>query len=91
VTIYSTFYCLLSYIFIVSDGVHDNFDPQAIGISPKECGSDKATWDEMERDYMEEIKTNFRNQRITELILKHEKVCEISIEFSNLLRSRPVR
>jgi len=37
------------FIFIVSDGVHDNLDPQTLGVPPSECGISTgfSTWEDV--------------------------------------------
>jgi len=38
------------YLIVVSDGVHDNFDPQELGISPKHFGLDTEDWNKFKDD-----------------------------------------
>lgn len=47
----------------ISDGVHDNFDPQTLGITPHECGLPVQTWVEAEEglpNQCNRAKNNFR-------------------------------
>jgi len=50
-------------ILVLSDGVHDNLDPQQLGKLPKDFQIDAQTWQEAEKNFpeeTEEAKTNFR-------------------------------
>jgi hypothetical protein len=49
--------------------VHDNFDPQQLGKTPKDLGLEYSTWDEVERKYLEKAKTSYRNRLMRELLL----------------------
>ena len=53
-------------IIALSDGVHDNFDPQACGISPRELGMEADTWEQAPYDLALQAKTTFMEQRIME-------------------------
>ena len=55
-------------IFVCSDGVHDNFDPQFQGISPKDLGSDIESWNEIEPDEANALKSAFRCSKLNEVI-----------------------
>ena len=48
--------------------MHDNFDPQALGITPSECGIDKDNWEQVERKIAEESKTKYRNQLMEKVL-----------------------
>jgi len=50
-------------LLLVSDGVHDNLDPQQLGKNPKEFGIDAESWKDAEDNFPEETedaKTTFR-------------------------------
>merc|ERR1712137_181934 len=47
-------------LFVCSDGVHDNFDPQLQGISPKELGSEIESWNDIGADEANALKSEFR-------------------------------
>jgi len=56
-------------IFCVSDGVHDNYDPQQLGKSPRDFGIPSDTWQHAEKTLplqAEEAKTHFRLQMMEE-------------------------
>eukprot|EP01102_Stenamoeba_stenopodia_P011036 TRINITY_DN336_c0_g1_i1.p1 TRINITY_DN336_c0_g1~~TRINITY_DN336_c0_g1_i1.p1 ORF type:complete len:945 (+),score=158.27 TRINITY_DN336_c0_g1_i1:308-3142(+) len=55
-------------IFVVSDGVHDNFDPQLLGVTPQEMGLDADTWANSSADLVEEKKYQYSTQKIAELL-----------------------
>eukprot|EP01104_Vermistella_antarctica_P015048 TRINITY_DN4860_c0_g1_i2.p1 TRINITY_DN4860_c0_g1~~TRINITY_DN4860_c0_g1_i2.p1 ORF type:complete len:1810 (-),score=454.74 TRINITY_DN4860_c0_g1_i2:90-5519(-) len=59
-------------IMLVSDGVHDNLDPQALGIPPSELtlGSSKS-WDELSPERAEVAKTLYREVKVAELLKEH--------------------
>eukprot|EP01114_Cavostelium_apophysatum_P006034 TRINITY_DN17235_c0_g1_i1.p1 TRINITY_DN17235_c0_g1~~TRINITY_DN17235_c0_g1_i1.p1 ORF type:complete len:511 (+),score=112.09 TRINITY_DN17235_c0_g1_i1:213-1745(+) len=53
------------FIMVVSDGVHDNVDPQTLGKSPKTYNIAANTWEEAEKQYpngTEEAKNSFRKK-----------------------------
>eukprot|EP01113_Clastostelium_recurvatum_P027817 TRINITY_DN3367_c0_g1_i2.p1 TRINITY_DN3367_c0_g1~~TRINITY_DN3367_c0_g1_i2.p1 ORF type:complete len:497 (+),score=63.64 TRINITY_DN3367_c0_g1_i2:58-1548(+) len=50
-------------LFLVSDGVHDNIDPQQLGIAPNELGIPAPTWDEAKKMHgpmVAQVKNDFR-------------------------------
>jgi len=65
-------------LIMVSDGVHDNIDPQQLGIYPLEFNIEASTWEEAEMKYPNETslaKTNFATQLIGERILYDQSIC----------------
>lgn len=61
-------------IFLISDGVHDNCDPQTLGKSPRDFNLDSPTWEEAEKVFSEkgqDIKSDFIEKKIQELITKN--------------------
>jgi len=61
-------------IIVVSDGVHDNLDPQFLGRDPSEFGiAQGLTWDDIPIEECSQIKTNFMNQMMTEVVLKDKE------------------
>jgi hypothetical protein len=62
-------------IFLMSDGVHDNLDPQQLGIPPPETKSIRAaTWEEAEKldpDKVEAFKNNFRKKWLEDTFTKY--------------------
>jgi hypothetical protein len=61
-------------IFIISDGVHDNFDPQSLGKSPKELNINAESWSQIDsKDPVlyaetEKVKYLFANKFLNTLI-----------------------
>ncbi|GAM18541.1 hypothetical protein SAMD00019534_017160 [Acytostelium subglobosum LB1] len=56
-------------ILLLSDGVHDNLDPQQLGVTPRELGIDADTWDLSGQKYPDEtdrVKNNFRTNWLHE-------------------------
>eukprot|EP01089_Gocevia_fonbrunei_P000233 TRINITY_DN1023_c0_g1_i1.p1 TRINITY_DN1023_c0_g1~~TRINITY_DN1023_c0_g1_i1.p1 ORF type:complete len:583 (+),score=107.20 TRINITY_DN1023_c0_g1_i1:142-1749(+) len=52
-------------IILVSDGVHDNLDPQSLGIPPTVLGMNSDNWYDAEKtdsEKTDQVKTEFRNQ-----------------------------
>eukprot|EP00005_Dracoamoeba_jomungandri_P012132 CAMPEP_0174265298 /NCGR_PEP_ID=MMETSP0439-20130205/26000_1 /TAXON_ID=0 /ORGANISM="Stereomyxa ramosa, Strain Chinc5" /LENGTH=411 /DNA_ID=CAMNT_0015351697 /DNA_START=60 /DNA_END=1295 /DNA_ORIENTATION=- len=59
-------------ILVVSDGVHDNLDPQLLGMMPTDLGYDFDGWTEeyISPKEAEEIKTEYRNKLLSKIINK---------------------
>jgi len=55
-------------IVIVSDGVHDNLDPQSLGKPPQVVGLNCNSWDEVELDEAERLKNRFRVNLLTSML-----------------------
>jgi len=56
-------------IFLVSDGVHDNFDPETLGKTPDSCGLlGVETWSEVNRDEVHAAKVKFAEEFVKKLI-----------------------
>jgi len=55
-------------VFICSDGVHDNFDPQHFGLSPREFGIDAEQWQDGEPEQVNAVKAKYRSARMLELL-----------------------
>lgn len=57
-------------VFAVSDGIHDNFDPEILGKSPQqvdpEC--DAASWSDLSHKKCEKLKSKFMCKQIGELL-----------------------
>ena len=56
-------------LLIVSDGVHDNLDPQQLGLSPKDLALPQNDWSEMDADVSELHRCRYRERRLNDLIL----------------------
>jgi len=56
-------------ILVVSDGVHDNLDPQCLGFSPSQFELEFSNWDEVDIKEALKIKSKFMNEYITKIIL----------------------
>lgn len=55
-------------VMIVSDGVHDNFDPESLGKKPTDIGLNYEKWSEMDPMEAEKLKNIFRIQLLTEML-----------------------
>eukprot|EP01089_Gocevia_fonbrunei_P015568 TRINITY_DN4583_c0_g1_i2.p1 TRINITY_DN4583_c0_g1~~TRINITY_DN4583_c0_g1_i2.p1 ORF type:complete len:548 (-),score=101.04 TRINITY_DN4583_c0_g1_i2:179-1822(-) len=58
-----------SFIIVVSDGVHDNLDPQHLGLSPTDLDQDHKSWDDVDPVEVDVLKSNFKTQFIEEDII----------------------
>jgi hypothetical protein len=60
-------------ILLVSDGVHDNFDPQHLGKSPTDLNVKSDSWEEAEKKLpaeAEEAKNSFRKNLLKDMIME---------------------
>jgi len=60
--------------FAVSDGVHDNFDPQMLGITPRSLGIEVDTWEQAEVEYPNQahtVKQEFMEKTLYKTITKN--------------------
>jgi hypothetical protein len=58
-------------IFLISDGIHDNCDPQMLGKKPKDLDISSNSWEEAEKKYPKKTqtaKTNFRQKLLKDLL-----------------------
>jgi len=55
-------------LIAMSDGVHDNLDPQSIGLPPSDFGLEQSNWDDVDIQQCTNIKTKFMNELITKII-----------------------
>lgn len=63
-------------LILVSDGVHDNLDPQHLGKEPKDFNIGSESWEEAEKEFpveSERAKNNFRKEIVRELISSVDK------------------
>lgn len=66
-------------LILVSDGVHDNFDPMHIGKQPKDIGiTDYDNWDDIPDEIATVKKTEFMNKCFTDLIHEQERSTMLS-------------
>jgi len=59
-------------ILLVSDGVHDNLDPQTLGLFPNNFGFETEDWNNVEYDKGVECKIKYMNEFITTLMHKED-------------------
>ena len=74
--LYSTLLEEDDIVFVVSDGVHDNFDPQQLGMSPRVFGLQYDDWKEAEAAWpqpTQEAKTRHMLSTMTELLLSKQQ------------------
>lgn len=58
-------------IFLISDGVHDNCDPQTLGKTPADFQVNASSWEELTPEKEQEIKGEFLEKKIYEIITKN--------------------
>uniref|UniRef100_A0A6B2L696 PPM-type phosphatase domain-containing protein n=1 Tax=Arcella intermedia TaxID=1963864 RepID=A0A6B2L696_9EUKA len=68
-------------IMTMSDGVHDNLDPQTLGHVPSEFGQKVDSWDDIDPKLCTDIKTKFMNDLITKIITTD--ISEVPQSFMN--------
>ncbi|EFA76545.1 hypothetical protein PPL_10313 [Heterostelium album PN500] len=56
-------------IILVSDGVHDNLDPQTIGVTPRECQLPYDHWSDMETEKIQECKSKYMQEFLKKRLL----------------------
>jgi hypothetical protein len=65
-------------VVVVSDGVHDNFDPQLMGVNPREMGIEADTWATATAELIEDKKYQFSSHMMTKLLsrlhVKNQKI-----------------
>jgi len=64
-------------LLLVSDGVHDNFDPQQLGVQPHQLQINASTWIEAEEKFQRETgiaKNAFSTQLMTRKIFNDDKM-----------------
>jgi hypothetical protein len=60
-------------IFVsVSDGVHDNFDPQYLGKKPSDAGVDAVSWESIPPADLEKFKTKSAAAMLNEILVKQK-------------------
>merc|ERR1712137_1175832 len=55
-------------IFLCSDGVHDNFDPQMHGMSPKDLGLEQECWEDCTPSQANTAKAEWRTEEMKRII-----------------------
>jgi len=59
-------------ILLVSDGVHDNLDPQTLGLPPSHFGIEFADWEQVDYERGVDCKVQYMNGFITKLVKKED-------------------
>ena len=81
-------------VILVSDGVHDNLDPQYLGISPRTLRINSDSWDSVEANVANRAKRLFREQKLLEVIKKTDfspkSICDTLTEYCKKV-TRPSR
>lgn len=60
-------------VFVCSDGVHDNFDPQQLGKTPKEVDKDfeSESWKDLEgKEKAAQVKAKFRSKLMQDILME---------------------
>jgi len=55
-------------LIVLSDGVHDNLDPQVLGKCPKDLGLEEQKWDDVDLEEGTALKAKFMEDLMTKLI-----------------------
>eukprot|EP01113_Clastostelium_recurvatum_P019328 TRINITY_DN2278_c1_g1_i3.p1 TRINITY_DN2278_c1_g1~~TRINITY_DN2278_c1_g1_i3.p1 ORF type:complete len:426 (-),score=78.94 TRINITY_DN2278_c1_g1_i3:30-1307(-) len=77
-------------VMIVSDGVHDNFDPQTMGKTPKEAGyHDDVKWETLSHQDLIVLKQTFRNTLLSEVIFSQTSPASSSSSSSSSTSTLP--
>jgi len=63
-------------ILLVSDGIHDNLDPEAMGKKPRDVGLNFDDWKSVPQKKGEKAKTKWQCKMIQDLCLKDEELIE---------------
>ena len=66
-------------IFVCSDGVHDNFDPQMQGETPKDLGATCDTWETIDATQANSIKAEYRCKRLKQVMNIPEDTDELDL------------
>jgi len=61
--------CTGDLIFVLSDGVYDNLDPEHLGKTPQEMGLDAESWDDAPFLEAEKLRLKFRLELLRQIIL----------------------
>jgi len=77
-------------IFSISDGIHDNLDPQELGKLPKDFGKEYNTWEEFNKkdpQEIDKIKTESRTALLGKLLSQNKtKGTELTVsDITNIL------
>ena len=67
-------------LFCVSDGVHDNLDPEELGILPNELGIPAECWSDFPAKLMSQVKARF-SSRILQMILLENQISSLTPRF----------
>lgn len=57
-------------LMIVSDGVHDNLDPQALGVQPQELLMEAGDWLDVPDEDCQDAKSKFRLRLLSILLVR---------------------
>jgi len=55
------------FILLCSDGVHDNLDPELLGVKPEELGLE-AIWTELPKEKLQQVKTEYSTKLISKIV-----------------------
>jgi len=72
-------------IVVVSDGVHDNLDPQTLGKFPSDLNLPNKSWDELTLDGIQKAKAMYMKKLLGELIFSSGEITPASIT-ENLMK-----
>lgn len=62
-------------LMVVSDGVHDNLDPQSLGVQPQELLMEASDWQEVSDDDCQDAKSKFRLRLLSILLVRYKRCC----------------
>lgn len=75
-------------IVLMTDGVYDNFDPEFIGLGPKDLGSKKESWEKVKASKKLKLKTKYMETTLEKTLEKAKSPLQIEqalLEHSRLV------
>jgi len=56
------------YLLALSDGVHDNLDPEVLGVKPSQLGARTDSWRELDAATKSKLKNSFKEHKLADII-----------------------
>eukprot|EP01089_Gocevia_fonbrunei_P000692 TRINITY_DN10683_c0_g3_i2.p1 TRINITY_DN10683_c0_g3~~TRINITY_DN10683_c0_g3_i2.p1 ORF type:complete len:457 (-),score=92.91 TRINITY_DN10683_c0_g3_i2:66-1436(-) len=67
-------------VFLLSDGVYDNFDPEFLGLRPKEVNLDVENWKDADKEESHKARLLYRNTLLLDVVKAGKKTVEVTPE-----------
>jgi len=77
-------------LLLVSDGLHDNFDPQLLGLRPEDIGLNSERWEDIDLDVLVQSKNTYQEKFIEEVIMYNRILTSLNHSSENLPTSSSV-